>query len=306
MPDLRFQASTPLEALGSWAPIKALLPVIVVLVVAPFLFLLFKNTWKALDEEARAAALKRTQSDYRPALALLIVALTLTVHEYYGGRSFYRAAIEPILRQLSTQGAAWIQAEKFDRLYGYIWWASARILGYVAIPLALWKIFFPQDSLAEMGLRLKGFTSHLWIYGICLAAVSSALFFVAQQPEFLNYYPFYKLASRSLFDLLVWESFYFAQFFALEFFFRGWLLAALRRSFGSGAIFVMAVPYCMIHYGKPYLEAHGAILAGVALGSLAMKTRSIYSGFFLHITVAGAMDFIALTSRAEFPRQFWP
>ena len=61
---------------------------------------------------------------------------------------------------------------------------------------------------------------------------------------------------------------YFAQFFALEMFFRGFWLGVLRKSFGSGAIFAMAVPYCMIHYGKPYLEAIGAIVAGIALGSL--------------------------------------
>ena len=54
------------------------------------------------------------------------------------------------------------------------------------------------------------------------------------------------------------------------------------RSFGAGAIWSMVVPYCMIHYGKPYLEACAAIIAGVVLGSLAMRTRSIYAGFLVH------------------------
>ena len=77
-------------------------------------------------------------------------------------------------------------------------------------------------------------------------------------------------------------------------FFRGFWLGALRRSFGSGAIFAMAVPYCMIHFGKPFLEANGAIVAGIALGSLTMRTKSIYQGFLVHITVAGLMDWLAL------------
>ncbi|MCH2109486.1 MAG: CPBP family intramembrane metalloprotease, partial [Polyangiaceae bacterium] len=140
----------------------------------------------------------------------------------------------------------------------------------------------------------------------CLVAVFGAMIVVARQPEFLNYYPFYKLSSRSWFDLLCWEALYFAQFFALEFYFRGWLLDSLRKTMGSTAIFVMAVPYCMIHYGKPYLEANGAILAGIVLGSLAMRTKSIYSGFFVHITVAAAMDGLALTLRHGLPSQFWP
>jgi membrane protease YdiL (CAAX protease family) len=99
---------------------------------------------------------------------------------------------------------------------------------------------------------------------------------------------------------------YFVQFFALEMFFRGFWLGALRRSFGSGAIFAMAVPYCMIHYGKPYLEACGAIVAGIALGSLSMKTKSIYQGFLVHVTVAGLMDWLSLRHRHATPVKLWP
>jgi membrane protease YdiL (CAAX protease family) len=98
---------------------------------------------------------------------------------------------------------------------------------------------------------------------------------------------------------------YFAQFFALEIFFRGFWLAGLRNTLGSGAIFAMCVPYCMIHYGKPYLEAAGAVVAGIALGSLSMRTKSIYSGFFVHVTVALSMDLLALSSHNALPHSFW-
>ena len=104
------------------------------------------------------------------------------------------------------------------------------------------------------GLRGKGFLGHLWIYGLCLAVVVPAMLLVSAQPDFGTYYPFYKLSSRSWFDFICWESIYFCQFFALEMFFRGWILGALRRNFGAGAVFAMAVPYCMIHYGKPLPE----------------------------------------------------
>ena len=62
----------------------------------------------------------------------------------------------------------------------------------------------------------------------------------------------------------------------------------------------------MIHFGKPFLEANGAIVAGIALGSLSMKTKSIYQGFFVHITVAGLMDWLALWHRHALPTVFWP
>ena len=78
---------------------------------------------------------------------------------------------------------------------------------------------------------------------------------VSRQPDFGTYYPFYKRASRSWFDFLVLGRMYFAQFFALEMFFRGFWLGALRRASGRAPSSSMAVPYCMIHFGKPYLEA---------------------------------------------------
>ena len=91
-----------------------------------------------------------------------------------------------------------------------------------------------------------------------------------------------------------WEVLYAAQFVSLEFFFRGFLLQGLRRALGSNAIFVMIVPYCMIHYGKPLPETLGAIGAGLILGTLAMRTRSIWGGVLIHIGVAMTMDVLAL------------
>jgi membrane protease YdiL (CAAX protease family) len=99
---------------------------------------------------------------------------------------------------------------------------------------------------------------------------------------------------------------YFLQFLGLEFFFRGWMLSALRRTLGASAIFAMSLPYCMIHYGKPYLETHGALVAGIVLGSLAMRTRSIYAGFLVHVTVAFSMDYLALARRSALPTTWFP
>ena len=39
------------------------------------------------------------------------------------------------------------------------------------------------------------------------------------------------------------------------------------------------------------------MIAGVVLGSLAMRTRSIYAGFLVHATVAVLMDVLALYHR---------
>ena len=168
------------------------------------------------------------------------------------------------------------------------------------------RLIFREDSLLDMGFRTEGLLEHAWIYFACLLVVVPAVVIVAQSPDFARYYPFYKLSSRSWLDLLIWEALYIAQFFGLEVFFRGFMLVPLRRTLGSGAIFAMCVPYVMIHYGKPYLEASSAFIAGVALGSLAMRTRSIYSGFLVHVTVALLMDGLAIYNGPGLPEVFWP
>jgi membrane protease YdiL (CAAX protease family) len=294
------------HAILAFPPVKALLPIPILLALVPLVWWFFRDTWREVDAEARAQReAEPLGPDYRPAVCLSLVAVILTLHEYYGGRQLYDSVLRPWLRSLDANGHTWLKTAQYDELYSYCWWAFTRIIGYVLIPLPIWKLLFPKDSLLDMGLRVRGFLSHLWIYGLCLAVVIPTMLIVASQPDFGTYYPFYKGSSRSWWDLIVWELMYGAQFFALELFFRGWMLGALRRAMGSAAIFAMAVPYCMIHYGKPYLETHGAIVAGIVLGSLAMRTRSIYAGFLVHITVAYAMDLLALWRRDALPTSFW-
>jgi membrane protease YdiL (CAAX protease family) len=297
-----------IEALAVHPLFKGLLPFPLLVALSVPIWWIFRKWWKEMDRESALERMRLVSvgaSDYRPAVCLMLMGAVLTFHEYYGGRSLYEAVLRGELQALEDAGLRWLKVAKYDLLYGYTWWSMSRVVGYVLVPVVVWKLMFRQDSLWDYGLHLKGTWKHAWIYAGLMALVGPVVVFVAQQPDFGNYYPFYKLSSRSWFDLLAWELMYFAQFFALEFFFRGWMIGALRGAMGSGAIFAMALPYCMIHYGKPYLEAHGAIIAGVVLGSLSMRTRSIYGGFFLHIGVAALMDFLSLYKRGALPTVFW-
>jgi membrane protease YdiL (CAAX protease family) len=288
---------------------KPLLPIPVLALVLPILWRLFRSTWKELDDDAtnwRARLAAEGRTDFRPLVALVLCAVIMTLQEYYGGRPYYDQAIRPLLARLDEVHPRAIKLVKYDELYGLSWWVISRVAGYAVVPFAAWKVCFRQDSLLDMGLRVSGFFKHTWIYGAFLAVVLPLLLLVSRQPDFGSYYPFYRQSSRSWYDFLSWEAMYFAQFFALEMFFRGFWLGALRRAFGSGAIFAMVVPYCMIHFGKPFLEANAAIVAGIALGSLSMKTKSIYQGFLVHVTVAGLMDWLALSHRHALPTVFWP
>ncbi len=293
--------------------LRAFAPFVGYVLMAPILWLFFGKTWRELDVEAHEHQRKTLASggwDKRPAVLFAITAAVLTLQEYYGGRQFYDEQIKPWLRVQESLHiidpkiewiGSFINLKRYNELYSYGWWAFSRVFGYVVIPFTVWKIAFRRDSLLDMGLRTRGLLKHAWIYLLCLAVVLPATYIVSRSPEFGNYYPFYKQCSRSWTDFLCWEIMYFCQFFGLEIFFRGFWLSGLRKSLGSGAIFAMVVPYCMIHYGKPYLETCGAVVAGIALGSVAMRTRSIYSGFLVHVTVALSMDMLALSHRNGIP-----
>jgi len=115
------------------------------------------------------------------------------------------------------------------------------------------------------------------MYGLFLLLIILAVVFASYQKSFVNYYPHYKLASRSWYDLLLWEAIYLPGFFELEIFLRGWWLVALRNSLGAAAIFSMTVPYCMMHFGKPYLETMETAMGAIALGSSQHKDQKCLS-----------------------------
>ena len=135
-----------------------------------------------------------------------------------------------------------------------------------------------------------------WIYVVFFAVMWPLLFWVSTHEHFQATYPFYRLGDdEPLWPYFwMWEASYFLQFVGLEFFFRGFMVHGTKHRFGIYSIYVMAVPYCMIHYGKPMLEALGAIVAAVVLGFMSLKNRSIWMGASIHMSVALSMDMLSL------------
>jgi membrane protease YdiL (CAAX protease family) len=247
---------------------------------------LFLQTWRELDAEAEAEraaerAARGDRFDARPIVVLIAVAVGITLQEYVGDRGVFQKHFAALAKG------------EYGELLGFAWWTCWRVFGYVVLPVAAIAAL-PGERLRDYYVSPRGFVGKLWIYLGLFGIVLPAVIVASQTAAFARTYPFYRLANRSTFDLLAWEVLYAIQFVSLEFFFRGFMLKALKPRFGSGAIFVMIVPYCMIHFGKPMPETLGAIIAGVVLGTLAMRTRSIWGGAAIHIAVAITMDLLAL------------
>ena len=281
-----------------------LVSVVLLAVLAPVVVWFFRDTWAALDAAALAQRRSREgRLDPRTPATLVLAAFCLILINYFGSLEFFDAHIVPALKRYEAAHPESLQVWLYEDLYWRIYWGLSRYLAYL-LPLAVWPLVFKENPL-DLGLRVRGFFEHAWIYLLCLAVVIPALGLVARMGDFGTYYPMYGLASRSWLDLAVWEAVYVGQFFTLEVFFRGFWVRG-SRSLGSNAIFFMAGPYVMIHFAKPYLEACGALVAGVVLGSLSMKTRSIWAGFLVHTTVAILMDLLALDHRHALPTRLTP
>jgi membrane protease YdiL (CAAX protease family) len=194
-----------------------------------------------------------------------------------------------------------MRPERYAELAGLVYWSFTRSLGYFLVPVGVMLAFWRSERLRDYGLRMKGFLSHAWIYALFFGIVLVAVVIVAQHGRVRQLLPLLQRRLPELERLILWEIVYASQFFTLEFFFRGFLVFSGRQSMGSMVVVAMVVPYCMIHFGKPWAEALAAILAGVVLGTLALKTRSIWSGFLIHVTVALSMDTAAMLQGRGLP-----
>ena len=80
---------------------------------------------------------------------------------------------------------------------------------------------------------------------------------------------------------------------AWEFIWRGFMLFGLEKRFGGYAVLMQMIPFVILHNGKPFLETFGAIFGGIALGILALRTRSFYYCVVTHIGVMFSIDVIS-------------
>lgn len=239
------------------------------------------------------------QFDIKVALVCIVTALVLTCTYYFGNYKF----LVSTLNHLGLTDWAWqlqyaMTRHEDAQFYQPLYWASVVIFFYLTLPIICIK-WILKEKLTDYGISLTGSMKYYRLYILMMAVMIPLVIYFSATESFQKTYPFYKPpVGESLFPkFFIWEIFYFLQFFALEFLFRGFILHGTKHRFGFYAIFFMTVPYCMIHFGKPMPETIAAIVAGVVLGYMSLKSRNIWLGFLVHCGVALMMDIAALFRR---------
>lgn len=254
-----------------------------------------------IDREQREflASPESRKPDVKVIAVLLTAALVMTLQHYFGHRGMFLVYADWLdslgFPDTAQRLAMWSNAPETYEIASGAYWALFSFATYFFLPWFIIAVVF-RLRLSDFGFKLRGAFQDGWIYIAFFSVMWPLLFWVSTHQHFQQTYPFYKLQEgESLWPYFwMWEAAYFLQFIGLEFFFRGFMVHGTKHRFGVYSIFVMAVPYCMIHFGKPMLETCGAIIAGVVLGYMSLKTRSIALGAAIHMSVALSMDILSL------------
>lgn len=239
------------------------------------------DSWRVIDAESEP----RRHFGRAEAGLLVVVALAMVIQQFPAKGTHLADLVGPT--------SSWY--ELLDDLQ----WAGATTFAYLALPLVYLRTVGAR--LSDFNLGWRGTARHLPVYLVMFLLMIVPLLVVAGTGDFQRIYPFYKASGRSWLDFGAWQAAYALQFVALEFFFRGFMLEGLRRTMGHGAIFVMVVPYVMLHFNKTAIESLAAAVAGVVLGTMAMRWRSIWGGALVHYLVAITMDVAVLRQLGQFP-----
>ncbi|MCA9607428.1 MAG: CPBP family intramembrane metalloprotease [Myxococcales bacterium] len=190
-----------------------------------------------------------------------------------------------------TRCVAWTGIPIIE-LHQHLWAHLSAVVLLMLIPLLLCFVaegWTPRD----LGFRVKGALPELAVaIGLWLAVVPF-VWMVHDMGNFRVVYPRLRAADTSMELYFLFEGLYLVKWIAWEFFFRGFMLFGFQKDFMRRSVLISTIPFALMHYGKPELEMASAVIAGLVLCFIALRSRSIWPGVLLHWLVASTMDLFA-------------
>jgi len=234
----------------------------------------FPRAPQTSEEEKRESAVsdRSLASSFavREALVLALTVLLLALTYYHGNPQF-----------VPLRGR-------------FFFWVGLNVVLLLLVPVALVRLVF-RESLSSYGLGLGRPAVWLRWLGALMAVMLPVLLVSSRLASLQYYYPRYVWARDSALLFALSSAAWLVYFFAWEFFFRGFLLHFfLRRHPPIVAIALQTVPFAMMHFTKPEVEALASIIAGFALGFMAYRGRSMLGPWLLHWLCAFTLDVLVV------------
>jgi uncharacterized protein len=226
--------------------------------------------------------LKSVKELDKKVLAIFIsVAILQTISFYFTSRRFFRANLFEQFQNYSD-----------PYLLEYLYWFIGDFFTFFILGIIIIKFGF-KEKLSDYGLQLGDIKIGLSFSLLFLLVMIIFIWFVSATPAFAEKYPHLSSAKSDWNTLFIYEAGMLLYMFAWEFIWRGFMLFGLEKKFGGYAVLMQMIPFVILHNGKPFLETFGAIFGGIALGILALRTRSFYYCVVTHIGVMFSIDVIS-------------
>ncbi|MGD8780488.1 MAG: type II CAAX endopeptidase family protein [Ignavibacteria bacterium] len=227
--------------------------------------------------------------DKRVIFIFISVAILQTVSWYFASRIFFRLNFFDVLEKANYNA----------ELLEFIYWFVGDFIVFFVIP-ALIIFFLFKEKITEYGFSFREYKLGLSFSVIAVLLMIVIVWFISSNEVFSVQYPYYDAARYNWTEFLIFETALLLYVFAWEFIWRGYMLFGLEKKFGYYAVLIQMLPFVILHNGKPAIETFGAIIGGIALGILALRTRSFLYGFIIHFSVMFSIDLISsLRSRAN-------
>ena len=226
--------------------------------------------------------------DRKVLVIFLSVAVLQTVSWYFTSRRFFRANL-----------LGDFQYHEQVYLIEYLYWFIGDLFSFFIAPVLIIKIVL-KEKVKDYGLAFGDYKTGLKITAIFLLIMLPLVWIASSLPEFSKTYPHLPAAKTNWEIFLIFEAGMLLYMFAWEFIWRGFMLFGLEAKFGYYSVLIQMIPFLILHNGKPVPETFGSIIAGIALGILALRTRSFLYCVIAHMSVIFSIDLISsLRFRAD-------
>jgi membrane protease YdiL (CAAX protease family) len=215
-------------------------------------------------------------------IIFISVAFLQTFSYYYTSRGFFRHYL-----------FQYFKSDSNVFLIEYYYWFIGDFFTFFILPVLLIK-FLLKENISDYGISFGDYKAGIKITFIFILIILPLVWVASSLPEFSRTYPHLASTRNSWGIFLLFELGAFVYMFSWEFIWRGYMLFGLKEKFGYYAVLIQMIPFLILHNGKPVPETFGAIIGGLALGILALRTNSILYCVITHMCVMFSIDVISV------------
>jgi len=161
------------------------------------------------------------------------------------------------------------------------------------LPLFISLFIFGQDA-SSFGLTPGDSRKGYLPAGIILLLLIPFLLIASHRSEYITGHPADPRALNGFMQFCRFELIYGVYLFCIEFFFRGFLLFGLERRLGWWSVLVQALAYAALQGQAGDFAL--ALVSGLVLGILAIRSKSVLPSFALHWSVLLAFDLLVIST----------